>query len=1194
MNTVLLNPLGGQCTDKEQLRRVRLQEERREDMRRHLAAQAAQHHPRLRCIIAKHQEPVASVPSLPFAAKGSSNDTSSSHQPIGLLLKERPLSAESQHHSANVSQPNVEYNKGNGHSAIQDPALTSSPYPAYPQSMSNAFPHATHLYPSYPIGYPYHMQPTYGCMPYPPSTQSPWNLPPHHAEFDRRLPLPPVPAVRWDQTSSAHPNIHLSDTDPIHPQYNHSYANPYPIAFEQQNEPPQQGTSNWYLQPPTFLNPHRLLPAIYPKHDEFNPNSAPMRAENDLPLTQPRVIPEISTRLLDRTDSKINGRQSKQSYAADLERQIAEKAAQKQQERAFRQGFAENAHIPLLDTPGDSHNAFRFQQQAQSYYPKQSNPSNDYRHFDRSLAPLSNNIELSEKKPLNTKSQYLKDLDDQIRQKKEITDRQKQIQKLQDEKKEKEISDYSPFGRSGAGAPHQQQQQETSGLTGRRKFPQQHASQTSAGEYSEARSDLQSSSPTGEHRTMHSLQPDFPNNQQISFLEDNMNGFRPSISNSSFDLMHHNSNQNGTQQYNNHSMHSQSSFPPPPSLFPPNNTATNQSTQNKNQSNGEKSYLRGVANIDTMPQWRREELSRKQKMQQETQDGLLLQIAEKEAEKAKQEAIRKKEDEKELERLVKEQELLRKKYARETEMARQKEEETMLENEKQKQVKVQENIRHEQLTAHQNSLDMLESTNGIKTSYATKSQKNKNSTSNDTHQESKSRFKADSLPLTGQSKPVMIDHQTSRPRSPPIPTVLKKLQQAGLYSEIKPNVLNSVPISNQCSVNQHSSTTHHENEGFIVNPATQAIPSTSHRQQSTPSTKVAMAPMSPPLPAQIRRQKVINQSNTEVTEMDNKVLLKQLSDIQKELAQEDMKIRQDLCLSAAPSKDRQFRHPITLAPFQLKPSKKTQHATTKQTSVQQKTSIDTHRESCEFLPLLLHPVPVRSLNLAETFDHQSILKLDGFIEHKDNQDNDSLAYDWAQYDTKQNKTSRKSSINSRLGFDHIDSAFKIHYLDDAIHGSNKQGMSRTSSNYQLKSEKSKACGHLDQPYRVQSVLDIFSNSRSESRQGTPRDSKPNKTTLDHDRILRAQSAEWSLSMDEIERRNEQRLERLTRLEARQNQYLEDERNSGHEDKAEIIRLFMLKGEGAQEICEKAQDECSIPTTPSVFRPLKIDKHGDWK
>ncbi|KAH9275558.1 hypothetical protein BASA83_001840 [Batrachochytrium salamandrivorans] len=79
--------------------------------------------------------------------------------------------------------------------------------------------------------------------------------------------------------------------------------------------------------------------------------------------------------------------------------------------------------------------------------------------------------------------------------------------------------------------------------------------------------------------------------------------------------------------------------------------------------NGEKSFIRGLTSVDTLPLWQREDLARKQKMQQETQDALLHQIAEKEAERARKEALRRQEDEKEQARLVKEQDHLRKKYA---------------------------------------------------------------------------------------------------------------------------------------------------------------------------------------------------------------------------------------------------------------------------------------------------------------------------------------------------------------------------------------------------------------------------------------------------------------------------------------------------------------------------------------------------
>nr|KAJ3418628.1 hypothetical protein HK105_008073 [Polyrhizophydium stewartii] len=95
-------------------------------------------------------------------------------------------------------------------------------------------------------------------------------------------------------------------------------------------------------------------------------------------------------------------------------------------------------------------------------------------------------------------------------------------------------------------------------------------------------------------------------------------------------------------------------------------------------------FLRGLTSVDSLPQWQRDDLARKQRMQLETQDALRRQIAEKEADKARKEQQRKLDDEREQQRLIKEQEMLKERYAREQEEARRREEEARIENERQK------------------------------------------------------------------------------------------------------------------------------------------------------------------------------------------------------------------------------------------------------------------------------------------------------------------------------------------------------------------------------------------------------------------------------------------------------------------------------------------------------------------------------
>ncbi|KAJ3129641.1 hypothetical protein HK098_000792 [Nowakowskiella sp. JEL0407] len=104
--------------------------------------------------------------------------------------------------------------------------------------------------------------------------------------------------------------------------------------------------------------------------------------------------------------------------------------------------------------------------------------------------------------------------------------------------------------------------------------------------------------------------------------------------------------------------------------------------QAPNVTNHDKSFLRGVINVDAMSPWQKEEYNKKHRAQQETQDILRAQIAEKEAQRRKIEEQQKKEEQKEQERIMKEQEMLKQRYARELEEQRRKEEESRLENER--------------------------------------------------------------------------------------------------------------------------------------------------------------------------------------------------------------------------------------------------------------------------------------------------------------------------------------------------------------------------------------------------------------------------------------------------------------------------------------------------------------------------------
>jgi hypothetical protein len=101
-----------------------------------------------------------------------------------------------------------------------------------------------------------------------------------------------------------------------------------------------------------------------------------------------------------------------------------------------------------------------------------------------------------------------------------------------------------------------------------------------------------------------------------------------------------------------------------------------------------KSFLRGVKNIDTLPEWERHEVMKKQNDQASIQEVLKYQIAQKNAEKALQAKAKKEEEEKEHLRLEKEREFLRQRYAKEMEEQRKRDEEARIENESKAREKV--------------------------------------------------------------------------------------------------------------------------------------------------------------------------------------------------------------------------------------------------------------------------------------------------------------------------------------------------------------------------------------------------------------------------------------------------------------------------------------------------------------------------
>jgi hypothetical protein len=90
------------------------------------------------------------------------------------------------------------------------------------------------------------------------------------------------------------------------------------------------------------------------------------------------------------------------------------------------------------------------------------------------------------------------------------------------------------------------------------------------------------------------------------------------------------------------------------------------------QESKEKSFIRGQFVSENMPAWEREEKLKKHNIQQDTQNVLLQQIKEKEMVKARMDAQRKQEEEREQNKLLRDQELLKERYEREAEEGKRK------------------------------------------------------------------------------------------------------------------------------------------------------------------------------------------------------------------------------------------------------------------------------------------------------------------------------------------------------------------------------------------------------------------------------------------------------------------------------------------------------------------------------------------
>ncbi|KAJ1330636.1 hypothetical protein BSLG_009088 [Batrachochytrium salamandrivorans] len=783
------------------------------------------------------------------------------------------------------------------------------------------------------------------------------------------------------------------------------------------------------------------------------------------------------------------------------------------------------------------------------------------RYQDREAHHTSGHIRQSD---ISQKSQYLKDLDDQIRYKKEMVDRQKKLQMISDLKKEKEMKEYNPFGRSGAGAPPQLSQT-ASVSTGRRMFPNQHASQTSSGVHQNRNST--SNSPCLENHINEAQHcTNFTQNQQEHSI-DNIQSHIDKFQSDSPHQLHHQRDSNDLGLgWNGREMQP---------------TPCNASSPLLQSSlTGEKIWLES------------------KKMQQETQDALLHQIAEKEAERARKEALRRQEDEKEQARLVKEQDHLRKKYARENQEAREKEEKTILENAQ----------LHGKKSLNPLTLDQSDEKSVPQTSQQWTEKTTQSQTQSHQSESEVARYDINNktTPHNNVKQPPAIVEKSAitshtrhvyQSQSPPIPVVLKKMRLAEKIQKKESQDAHASPVENvQAKTQSPSFVDHRDNlvKKSLSFSRTEQTDVVENETQTRPRSSL-LTKTSPPLLTSTTEGKYLPLKKNRLMESNSDsferfALLDQLSAIQKELANEDKKIRQDL----QSSKDTpQFKSNVSENTFlnsranHGSPHTRDDRDLYTNLEVPNVNPISTHMSNTPEIPVdhrqhkdvpiykdrskspldgyyisqpkrwntptILHPTPIRAINPNNSFEQRLLESSESITSRLNNDKSPTSLGDWFKYLTL--KDAESDSMNLKDGRD-----------------MSKDPLSRNSSNKSQYFPRSGSHG--------QSTTDLF-NSAFGAHQNAiidslniPSVSDPQPKTLNQD----------TLDIAEIERINKGRLQRLIQLEA-QNTGFSYSNDCSHND---ILQKLTCRRETSYDF-RNYEDESSIPSTPSVFKPLGASK-----
>ncbi|KAI8590053.1 hypothetical protein BDZ88DRAFT_473429 [Geranomyces variabilis] len=746
-------PLG--TSEQEDVRRRQFKEEMQSDMQRFLAAQAREN-PRLRHL-RRRQSEVTESPSKtnPITGGGGGGERHEFHaqddRHNGGQRREHHQQREQRYEPAPPQQayrpqrPRDEYQQHRGHSPERD----DDGYEAnsYPRERREPYAYRT-LIP--PISDPYS------------SSQRRWEAADHHNPHRprgggggrpdpysdyQRYPMPHPPLSEYGRDyHPAPPPPRDYDTGPRYPD--RARARSYHDHGEQE----YGGRQERYNAPP-------------PGHHEQAPHH-----EGD-------------------RNSKAR------EYAADLERQIEERKRAQERERGFRHapGYGGGNSNPI--TGGSE----------RTYAPPVRTSirmSNGLEAGGGGGSVLTGPILQTQGAPplVSSKSEYLRELDAQIQYKRNQTEQEQHHLRLQDEKKDREIAAYNPWGRAGGGAP-----------------PAKAGAPQPLDAYA------------GQQQHQMPMQPQsHPSYNAAAGV--GMAGYTPAPTGSVLFA--------GQQ-------------PPLPPIA---------------DSGDEHKFQRGQRK--DMPSWERDELQKRQKLQQDHQDSLRRQMAEREATKAAAIAAQKAEDKREADRLQREHDALQEKYAREAAEEREKAEAERVEAAKKKAEMEKEQERRDQ-------------------AFRERAQKGG---------EKSRRKRAEAAADTAQTA-----QPAPRPYSPPIPT-----HRNSVTNNPPPFRSNSPPIpahANKSAEQHHQASTsdphnrqpHDEHQQQPFRSSSPPIPAVRAKLEREASEHA----IGPPPPQSREReplQHAVPRTNPPDDDAmpDTRAVLQQLIAIQQELAREDAAIQSEL------------------------------------------------------------------------------------------------------------------------------------------------------------------------------------------------------------------------------------------------------------------------------------------------------------